>query len=189
MSDDRNGERDFPAPDVTASFRRLTQAFLGPDPLPAGGAAGITALASGIAVGAKVLRLSQPDAPEIAVLAALVHDLEAEFTADCTAFAELLAALALPRDADGRRTRIAAGWRAATEAPVRVASIAAQAARALDAVAEQIKPAVRGDLAAAQRLIDSGSDIAVANARENARHLEPAVADELLAGLASRGPS
>ncbi len=179
--------RPMPDPEIERALRELVGAFAGPDALPAGGAAGITAIAMGVALGAKVIRLS-PDAPdelrEVATrLDALRDELVPEFGTDCAAFEALLAALRRPREDGDRGAVIRSAWLAATEAPVRVACLAREADTLLERCRGRTNPNLAGDLAAARELVLAGGRIAAANARENAQHLDAGDAEHLLSRL------
>lgn len=172
---------------VEESFRHLVAAFAAPAPLPAGGAAGITAIAMGLGLGRKVLAISQPEgvAEADAQLRQLLDRLLPAFAADCDAFARLLECLRLARDDPQRQGRVAAAWREATAAPVAVAVLARAGEATLARLGGRVKPSVRADLEAALELVRAGGRIAERNARENAQRLQPAIARELLAGLDS----
>ncbi len=178
-------------PDTEQAFRRLVGAVAGPDALPAGGAAGVTAIAMGVALGAKVIRLSANTASGLqetgARLERALERLMPEFSADCVAFADVLEAFRRPRDDADRKDVIRAAWRAATEAPVTVALVAAEAEALLLRCSGQVNTSVAGDLKAALELVRAGRRIAESNARENARHLEPELARQVLARLDSMG--
>lgn len=174
----------MPSPEVESAFERLVRAMAGPDALPAGGAAGITAIAMGVALGAKVIR-SSPGAPAQlgeteARLGALLERILPEFNQDCVAFERVLAAWRRPRDEATREAAIRTAWHAATDAPVAVATLAAQAESLLASCTGQVNPNLAGDLSAALELVRAGRRIAASNARENARHLDPGTARQLL---------
>lgn len=163
-------------PEIELSFRRLVDAIAGPDSLPAGGAAGVTAIAMGAALGAKVVRLS-PDRPSRlndveAQLDLLREHLMAEFAADCDAFTEVLAARRRPHDDPARADALQDAWGAATAAPTRVARLAADAESLLVLCTGSVNPRLAGDLTAALELVRAGRRIAEGNARENADHLQ-----------------
>lgn len=172
-------------PDIDAAHRRLVAAMAGPDALPAGGAAAVATVGMGLALGHKVLRLSSGDdgsfAAPLAALEALRERLMPEFDADCAAFDQLLRALRLPRTDPSRASAVDDGWLLATAAPVRVAHLARSGDELLAQCVGKVRRPLAGDLAAALELVRAGLRIALANARENAEHLEPAERERLLA--------
>lgn len=173
-------------PTIDASFQQLVGAFAARDPLPAGGAAAVTAIAIGVGLGLKVLGISQPDGKSDALsqrLEELLERLKPEFRSDCTAFAVLLDALRLPRDDVRRGTKVCDAWREATAAPVSVVLHARAAKTLLTECVAHVKSSVRADLEAALDLVESGRRIADRNARENSSRLDPDTAKELLAQL------
>jgi formiminotetrahydrofolate cyclodeaminase len=171
-------------PAVTAALHELVDAFDGPAALPAGGGAGISALAIGTALAGKILRIASRRTPElnasVGPLAAMLARVRPEFEADCRAFANVLAA---SRDPEARDDRIEDAWRAATEVPVRVARHAVAVAHVLERAADHVAGDLRADLDAALVLVRAGHTIAVRIARENAEHLAPGAADAALADL------
>jgi formiminotetrahydrofolate cyclodeaminase len=153
----------------------------------------VTAIAMGVALGTKVIRCSPGGPAELQVVAArlesLLECLIPEFAADCLAFEGLLAALRQPGRESARADAIRAAWQVATEAPLRVARLAAEAADLLSGCGGRVNANLAGDLAAALELVGAGLAIATGNARENAAHLPPDVARRLLARLpAAEGP-
>ena len=168
-------------------LRKLVAAFAGPKPLPAGGAAAVTAIAMGVGLGVKVLRLSCPGLPlhdqTTCDLEGLLDRLVPEFTADCRAFSTLLAALRRARNETGREADVAEAWRNATEVPIAVAVMGREAEAFLSRCTSGVKPSIRADLEAALELVRAGRHIAERNARENAQHLGPQLASQLLAPL------
>tara|TARA_R110002096_G_scaffold331130_2_gene525182 strand:- start:305 stop:853 length:549 start_codon:yes stop_codon:yes gene_type:complete len=175
------------APEVEAAFRTLVDAIAGAEPLPAGGAAGVTAIAMGIGLGAKVVRISAGSAPALAgmedQLTQVLDRVRPEFTADCDAFLSLMTALQRPRDCSDRGALVTDAWRHATALPIAVASTARDAEALLDACIGHVKTSVAGDLSAALELVRAGRRIAASNARENAQRLPPDEAKRLLATL------
>lgn len=169
-------------PDVDGSFRTLVDAVAGPEPLPAGGAAGVAALAIGTALAMKVLRISQQH-EAAATLARLLEECIPQFRGDCDAFQSLLDAFHLSREDTGRKQAIEAAWHAATAAPVRVASLARRIEVELERGRGDVKKGLQGDLSAALDLVRAGQRIARNNARENSRHLDPKLAEQLLEAL------
>ena len=166
---------------TVATLRHLVAALTGPDPLPAGGAAGVAAIAMGAALGVKVLRLGadgdpEPEATELEQMAA---PLQAAFTEDCEAFAALLQARRLPRDDPSRDEAVQAGWQRATAAPIGVVQLGERAEACLERRSGAVRKALHGDLTAALRLIRAGLEIARSNAAENGQHLEPGDAQAL----------
>jgi len=172
---------------IDAAFRTLVGAIARSEPLPAGGAAGVVAIAMGIGLGLKVVGLSQASKPELIPvgeeLRTILDRLLPEFAADCDAFAGLLAALRLPREDAAREPSVQAAWRGATALPVAVAMAAGAAQALLLRCAGKVKPSMACDLVAALELVRSGRRIAVNNARENAFRLPEAEARKLLAPL------
>lgn len=163
------------ASDLEPALHTLVQALAGPRALPAGGAAGVVAIAMGTALGKKVLAFS-PDLPAAlrplaGQLDELLQQLLPEFAADCDAFEALLAAFALPRTDGGRSAAIQRAWQTATAAPERVATLAGKVEALLQGCSGKCNANLAGDLAAARELVRAGQQIAVANAAENARHL------------------
>jgi len=169
--------------------RDLVAAIVGPDATPAGGAAGVTAIAMGVALATKVLRFTAAVPAELAEvgprLEALLAQLLPEFAIDCRAFMQLLGAFRLPRDDPERAGVVRGAWVAATEAPVRVAALAHEVDGLLARCVGRVNPNLAGDLAAARELVGAGRRIASANARENAQRLPP----EMAAGLLRRLPA
>src|SRR5690606_7660450 len=112
-------------PQIDAAVRTLIGAIARSEPLPAGGAAAVIAIAMGTGLGIKVVGLSQASTPELqpiaAHLQAMLDRLLPEFTADCDAFAALLTALRLPREDSARDSAVQVAWRNATALPVAVA--------------------------------------------------------------------
>jgi formiminotetrahydrofolate cyclodeaminase len=176
-----------PAAAAERACRDLVTAVGGPDATPAGGAAGVTAIAMGVALATKVLRFTPAMPAEMDAvgprLATLLHELLPEFAVDCGAFTQLLAAFRLPRDNPERAGIVRDAWVAATQAPVRVAVLAHEVDALLQRCVGCVNPNLAGDLAAARELVGAGQRIASANARENAQHLPPAVAAGLLQAL------
>jgi formiminotetrahydrofolate cyclodeaminase len=176
-----------PADVADRACRSLVAAIGGPDATPAGGAAGIAAIAMGVALGTKVLRLSPALPAELAGvgprLDALLRQLLPEFPIDCRSFAELLAAFRLPRQDPARAGAVRAAWIAATQAPVRTAVLAHEVEALLRRCVDRVNQNLAGDLTAARELVGAGLRIAIGNARENAGHLPPDVAADLLAAL------
>jgi len=171
------------------AFRALVQAVDGPAALPAGGAAGVAALAMGVALGCKVIRLSEAGLDETLVqLEALRDELLPHFAEDCTAFEPVLAAMKRPRDDPGRAAALQDAWGVATDAPVAVAVLAARAQKLLTQCEGRIKSSLTCDLSAAQELVGAGRRIAACNARANAGRLPPAQAKVRLAPLGSHRP-
>jgi formiminotetrahydrofolate cyclodeaminase len=142
---------------------RLTEALAARDPVPAGGAAAVAALAMGLAVGTKVARISRAPGRITARLAALRAAGEPLFDADCEAFRAVLAA----RRARAEPAVRAAAWEAATAVPLSVAALADAAQEALDALEPHCRPALRGDLEAARALVEVGGRISRTNAALN----------------------
>lgn len=168
--------------DVDEAARRLIAAFVGPDPLPAGGAAGVLAVAMGAALGTKVLRLSgASDAP--ARLERLLKRLLPQFRGDCEAFEAVLGAFRFSREDPMRECAVQDAWNRATAASVDLARISRDVEMLLAAHAGRVKRSMVGDIDASLRLVRTGRAIAVSNAKENARHLDPLEARELLERL------
>jgi formiminotetrahydrofolate cyclodeaminase len=176
-------------PEIEAAFHRLVSAIAGPDALPAGGAAGVAAIALGTALATKVLRLSPTLPSELRDvgprLELILERVLPEFAADCAAFTGLLAAFRRPREDSARADTVRGAWRAATEAPARVAVLATEVDGLLAQCVGHVNPNLAADLGAARELVGAGRRIAVANARENAAHLEAGTAARLLATLPS----
>lgn len=173
-------------PTVEASFKQLVGAFAARDPLPAGGAAGVTAIAMGVGLGIKVLGISSSDGTSDSLqqrLQELLERLTPEFATDCAAFAGLLDALRLPASDARRGVKVRDAWREATAAPVSVALGARDAESVLMECATHVKSSVRADLEAALELVATGRRIAERNARENSLRLDPDTAKALLAPL------
>jgi formiminotetrahydrofolate cyclodeaminase len=169
--------------DMEKVLNHLVAEFGGPDPLPAGGAAGVTAIAMGTALGKKVLRISGLLEDE-AELTPLLAELVPHFRVDCDTFEGVLRAFQIARDDPERDRAIHSAWLAATEAPIHVAVLAARAIRALDRCKGRVKVSVQGDLESALCLIRAGHTIAENNARENAQRLDAQVAARVLSALA-----
>lgn len=176
-------------PALAQAVHRLSASMASAEPVPAGGAAAVTAMAMGIALGIKVIRFSTDADGTFAAVAErsdqLLHELLPLFTADCDAYGTVLAAYRLPREpAAERRAAITAAFAAATEVPVQVARIAADAHTVLTPLLGRTNPNLRCDLEAALALIATGGRISIGNARTNAAHLDAAVAARLQAQLA-----
>ncbi|MCK5941941.1 MAG: cyclodeaminase/cyclohydrolase family protein [Planctomycetes bacterium] len=168
------------------AFEQLIESFAARTPLPAGGAAGVTAIAMGLGLGLKVLAISCPDgeaSTEQLQLRELLDRLKSEFRVDCAAFDRLLATLREPKTEAGHAERVRLAWRAAAAKPVGVAVMAREAVALLSSCRHLAKASVRADLEAARDLARTGAKIAGRNARENATRLDPDVARQVLAPL------
>lgn len=176
--------------DIGPAFARLVDAFATREPLPAGGAAGVTSIALGVALGTKVLALTRADdgarCPLEQRLREILDRTWGAFRADCEAFECLLAALRRPRADDARGAAVQQAWRRATRVPVSVANLAAEAEALLQECTVRIKQSMAGDVEAALALVRAGRRIAESNAHENSRRLDPNSARELLAELDDR---
>jgi len=159
----------------------------GTEPVPAGGAAAVVAIAMGVALGVNMCHLSRAAAPSLIErqrrLAGVLERMRPEFAADGAAFTELLTAFRMPREDGARAQSIELAWRGATAAPVAVATAAREAELLLEGCIDQVKASMRADIEAALELVRAGRRIAENNARENAQNLESRIARELLAPL------
>ncbi|MDF1838309.1 MAG: cyclodeaminase/cyclohydrolase family protein [Planctomycetota bacterium] len=167
---------------MESALAQLIAEFGGPTPLPAGGAAGVAAIAMGAALGTKVLRISgMPQ--EGTELSRLLDRLTPQYRTDCDAFESVLLAMKLPREAPGKEVALEDAWLDATRAPVQVAGLAQQIEEVLEGCQGRVKVSVAGDLSSALCLTRAGREIAEGNARENALRLDPEVAREVLSDL------
>lgn len=174
-------------PKVLAALDRLVGSFVGPDALPAGGAAAVASIAMGTALGAKVARMSSSRSKDTeatsAELESLTKRITPEFVKDCSAFEELLRAFKTPKEHPERVNRVRDGWLSATRASAEVARLADEADRLLASLSESVKSDLRGDLQAAHILVQAGRRIAASNANENAQHLDSSLAKSVLRHL------
>ena len=163
-------------------FAKLIDSFVGPTPLPAGGAGGIVAISMGAALGVKVLRISQQQvlADE---LAQILEKTKPLFHQDIEVFESLLSAFRTPRRTAGRTEKVQRAWQAATAAPVEVVTQADKIEALLSRCEGVVKQSVKGDLSAAIELTRAGRRIARANALENAANLDPTIAESTLRNL------
>lgn len=156
------------------AFQDLIEDMVGPDALPAGGAAGIVAIAMGVALGTKMIRLSGADSDLTAAnerLLDILESLKPEFSEDCAAFSQLLSVMKIPKNDPERLTQLRAAWSAAVDAPVRAVEAAREALSLLREFEGRVKPSMASDLLASLDLVRAGLSIAERNARENAHHL------------------
>ncbi|MEM7198883.1 MAG: cyclodeaminase/cyclohydrolase family protein [Planctomycetota bacterium] len=158
--------REPSSDDAAGALRRLIDAIAGPEPLPAGGAAAVAAIAMGLGLGAKVIRRSSPDPAASRPISALLEQVLPQFEADGVAFARVLEAQRQSKDAAVRSQ----AWRQATEVSVAVARLAEEAERLLLEGASVVRASMAADHAAAVDLVRAGREIALRNARDNARH-------------------
>lgn len=147
----------------------LVDALRTTDPVPAGGAAAVSAIAMGIAVGEKVARISRAPARFAERFAILVHEVLPAFEEDCEAFRAVLAA----RREKAPAPVLAAAWQRASEVPLGVAARADEARTLLEELRPHTKAALVGDLEAALVLCDAGARISRGNASLNQRPRQP----------------
>jgi formiminotetrahydrofolate cyclodeaminase len=161
------------------------QAYLdklaGADPEPGGGsvAALVGALGAGLVTMVTALTLGKEKYPSVqdsvAAIAeqseALRGELTRFITADAEAYAEVAAAMKLPRDTDAQkqeRSRVMqAALKGAAEVPLRVAEAAAAVARLSLPTAEQGNPNAVSDAGVAVVLADAAAQSAALNVRIN----------------------
>lgn len=149
--------------DPARALASLVDALAAPEPVPAGGAAAVAAVAMGIAVGTKVARISKAPEEIGDRLAGLAAAVQPTFDADCEAFRAVL----LARRDGAAPDALAQAWQRATEVPLAVARLADLAIEALGELRPHGKPALRGDLDAAVALCRAGAHISRQNAALN----------------------
>ena len=168
---------------IEKSVRELLAAFASSDPTPGGGSA--SALAS--AVGASLLTMvaglpktrsnSDEDraalAAATAALAGIREQLTGAIDADTAAYDRVVGAYKLPKASDEekstRTAAIQAALRAATEVPLRVMRLSAQALDAAVAIAEHGHPGASSDVGVAAALLGAGFEGARLNVAINLR--------------------
>jgi formiminotetrahydrofolate cyclodeaminase len=166
---------------IEKSVRELLDAFAASDPTPGGGSA--SALAS--AVGASLLTMvaglpktrsnSDEDRAALAAAAAALAGIRAQLTgaidADTAAYDRVVGAYKLPKGSDeeksARTAAIQAALRAATEVPLRVMRLSAQALDAAAAIAEHGHPGASSDVGVAVALLGAGFEGARLNVEIN----------------------
>jgi len=138
-------------------------------PAPGGGAAAALGCALAAALVEMAARFAALE-PAVARAGALRAEATRLGEADLSAYAPVLEALRLPRDDPARADRLQAASSAAAEVPLAVAEAAAEVAVLARSVAEDGRPALRGDALA-------GADLAAGAARAAARLVEINLAD------------
>ena len=130
-------------------------------PAPGGGA--VAAVAAALAAGliAMVARLSARQLADAAAVATEADRLWQRALVladdDARAYPEVLAAYALPKDADGRKDRIRVALERATDVPLEVARVASEAAMAGSSLLEGGNPNLKGDAVAAVLLAEAAA--------------------------------
>jgi methenyltetrahydrofolate cyclohydrolase len=166
---------------IEKSVRELLDAFASSDPTPGGGSA--SALAS--AVGASLLTMvaglpktrsnSDEDRAALAAAAAALAGIREQLTgaidADTAAYDRVVGAYKLPKGSDeeksARTAAIQAALRAATEVPLRVMRLSAQALDAAAAIAAHGHPGASSDVGVAVALLGAGFEGARLNVEIN----------------------
>lgn len=133
-------------------------------PAPGGGAAAALGCALGAALVEMAARFGGLE-PAVARAGALRAEAMRLGEADLAAYAPVLEALRLPREDPARAERLRAASSAAAEVPLAVAEAAAEVGALARSVAEDGRPALRGDALA-------GADLAAGAARAAARLVE-----------------
>ncbi len=153
--------------------RDLLDAVAAPSPAPAAGsvAAMVVALAAGLT--AMAAGLSSRQLPEASALSERARRLQAGAgplaQRDATAYADVLAALALPPEDPGRAAALAGSLRRASEVPLEVASLGAEVTELAARVARNGNPRLRGDAVTAGLLAAAAVRSAVALVEINLR--------------------
>jgi methenyltetrahydrofolate cyclohydrolase len=167
-------------------YRELTvaafaEAVAAPEPAPGGGAAAAATAALGAALVAMAARFSRSqldDADEIAARADSLRERALELAdEDAAAYAGVLTAFRLPKDADGRRERVKDALQRACEVPREVAEGAAEVATLAAGVGARGNPNLAGDAATAAHLAVAATrstlDLVLINARLGDLGTEP----------------
>lgn len=131
-------------------------------PAPGGGAAAAVTVAMAAALAGMAARFGEghlEDSPELVARAdSLRRSVAPLAQADARAYAEVLAALGLPRDdPETRRSAIRSALSSAADIPLAVAEIAAEVAHLAADLAARGNPNLRGDAIAAGLLADAGA--------------------------------
>ncbi|MCI4325382.1 MAG: glutamate formimidoyltransferase [Thermoplasmata archaeon] len=175
--------RPLAAGSITEFARRLSERT----PTPGGGSAAAAAAAMGAALGAMVLRYSQPkDGPDPALdaaIGALSADRDALLAAiddDTEAYEGLRTARRAQKsapDSSAAAEAYRAAVRRATEVPLVTARTAATAARRLESLRATVKRSIESDLTTALALLNAGCVGALSNVAINLPDLESAGGD------------
>lgn len=157
-------------------YRELTvaafaEAVAARESAPGGGAAAAVTAALGAGLVAMASRFSRlADADEIAARADVLRERGLTLADnDVAAYADVLAAYRLPKEAGGRRERIEDALRRACQVPLEIADAAAEVAELAADVAARGNPNLTGDAATAGHLAVAATRSAAGLVRINAR--------------------
>ncbi|HMD35210.1 MAG TPA: cyclodeaminase/cyclohydrolase family protein [Vicinamibacterales bacterium] len=171
---------------VDRSVRELLDAFASSDPTPGGGSASALASAAGAALLQMVASLpktrsnSDADRAALASVASALTGVRAQLTeaidSDSRAYDQVVAAYRLPKATDtekaARKSAIQRGLRAATDVPLVVARLSADALKHADAVAAHGHSGASSDVGVAIELLCAGRRGALLNVEINLGGIE-----------------
>ncbi len=169
------------------SLSQYLSALGSSSPTPGGGSAAALAGALASALGRMVVAVShekEPTAQRAELLAAFTH-LEGQFldlaAEDELAFAHVMEALRMPRDAAGRRERLETACAAAADVPLRTARTAISLLERLSEAESHASRAIVSDVGAAALLAHAAAHSSVLNVQANLASIkDPRIAERLL---------
>lgn len=177
---------------MTSSWRDLPigkylAALASGSPTPGGGSAASLSGALAAALGRMVIAVAQEKEPsaERAGLGARLRELEEGFLAlaedDELAFAEVMEALRVPRDAAGRGDRLQAALERAARVPLRAADAGVRVLRSLEEAEPHASRSIVSDIGVASHLALAAIQSSLLNVAVNVRSIkDPTVAARLL---------
>jgi formiminotetrahydrofolate cyclodeaminase len=135
----------------------MLDAFSSSEPLPAGAAAAALAGAVGASLLAKIAMIARHEGEAIAGLVAARQQLLTQADEDSRAYAEVLAAIRLPKttaaETEERRASVARAMKTATEVPLAALRTCEQAVRVAPAVAAAAPASMAADVSVALELL------------------------------------
>jgi formiminotetrahydrofolate cyclodeaminase len=168
------------------SLRAYLDKLAGADPEPGGGSvaalvgalgAGLVTMVTALTLGKEKYAAVQHDVSEIKKQAEKLRtELTGFITADAEAYAQVAAAMKLPRDTDAQKKErssvMQAALKGAAEVPLKVAEAAASVARLSLPAAEKGNPNAVSDAGVAVLLADAAAQSAALNVRINQAWIE-----------------